>query len=646
MMLHNTELSADPQRKWTRIESGATVTIHSQEYIVTDWSVGGFQIQFFNFKTAKGDHLPSRFNLVFKGGAKISFETLIEVVWINTKEQRLGARFLNLRDPEILLLSHAVERIINHDLTIEEDLTSLQESPDKLSNLSSLKKQSEKTVRPQLKIVATTLIYLVMGGTLVALTASALWRSLTTMKVSSSVVMQTVKPIITNRSGTIGKIYVKEGDTVKKEQMLLEIHDQDLVQSAVREEINDLNSIIRNKTNNLDDLRREMTIAKVAEREEISDWNSLVRSKIDNIEQIQEKIILATYNLKEAQTELQNALLQQKQEQKDLSSSSKISFQNVEAILAEIKALETQVKVEKAAYERSKFLFQEGAISQERVEQSLEKIASTQGDLEVAQKRLANAQTINHYLQKGSVYNFNRFNGDLPRLTIVIQITKQKIQNIQNQLADYRRLQERLRQEIKVLKEQNEPKKLVALQQDYASLSTEIKHLDQKKKHILSGTKPIDQQKQFLVTYPAPLDGKVLKIVQPEKSKVRGGDTLMILEPHFSRPKIEAYLTKDQAALISQGMTIQVEMRLNGGKQNYPATITRIDYRGGFWDDLKGRYQFEGSSTQPVYLEVTLEETLPTQLLMPGMPVILALPKKFHLWDNLPERFPLPWERG
>ncbi|MFM7577204.1 MAG: hypothetical protein ACKO5Q_09750, partial [Microcystaceae cyanobacterium] len=111
-----------------------------------------------------------------------------------------------MRDPEILLLSHAVERIINHDLTIEEDLTSLQESPDKLSNLSSLKKQSEKTVRPQLKIVATTLIYVVMGGTLVALTASALWRSLTTMKVSSSVVMQTVKPIITNRSGTIGKI--------------------------------------------------------------------------------------------------------------------------------------------------------------------------------------------------------------------------------------------------------------------------------------------------------------------------------------------------------------------------------------------------------------------------------------------------------
>ncbi|MFM6350123.1 MAG: hypothetical protein ACKPFK_34030, partial [Dolichospermum sp.] len=132
------------------------------------------------------------------------------------------------------------------------------------------------------------------------------------------------------------------------------------------------------------------------------------------------------------------------------------------------------------------------------MEQSLEKIASTQGDLEVAQKRLANAQTINHHLQKGSVYNFNRFNGDLPRLTIVIQITKQKIQNIQNQLTDYRRLQERLRQEIKVLKEQNEPKKLVALQQDYASLSTEIKNLDQRKKHILSGTKPIDQQKQFL----------------------------------------------------------------------------------------------------------------------------------------------------
>ncbi|MEB3311420.1 MAG: biotin/lipoyl-binding protein [Snowella sp.] len=583
--------------------------------------------------------------MVFKGGAKISFETLIEVVWINTKKQQLGARFLNLRDSEILLLSHSVERIINQDLMIEEDLISLQESLGKLSNLPSLKKQSEKTVRPQ-KIAAATFVYLLMGGVLVAVTASALWHSLTTMKVSSSVVMQTVKPIITNRSGTIGKIYVKEGDVVKKDQMLLEIYDQDLVQSAIREEINDLNSIIRNKTNNLDDLRREMTIAKVAEREEISDWNSLVRSKIDNIEQIQEKIILATYNLKEAQTELQNALLQKRQEQKDLSSSSQISFQNVEAILVEIKALETQVQIERAAYERSKFLFQEGAISQERVEQALEKITITQSNLEVAQKRLANAQAINDQLQKGSVYNFNRFNGNLPRLAIAIQINKKKIQNIQNQLADYRRLQAQLRQEIKVLNEQNQPKKLQALQQDYTSLSTEVKSLDQRKKRILSGTNPIDQNKQFLVTYPSPLSGKVLKIVQPEKNKVRGGDTLMILEPRFSRPKIEAYLTKDQAALITKGMTIQVEMKLNGEKQFYPATITHIDYRGGFWDDLKGRYQFEGSSTQPVYLEATLEETLPTQLLMPGMPVTLQLPKKLNLWDNLPERFPLPWARG
>ncbi len=644
MTLYSMEALTDCQRKWTRIESGATITIHDQEYIVKDWSVGGFQIQFFNFKATKGDHLPSRFNLVFKGGAKISFETLIEVVWINTKKQQLGARFLNLRDSEILLLSHSVERIINHDLMVEEDFTSLQESLGKLSNLSSLKKQSEKTVRPPLKTVATAFVYLLMGGVLVTVTASALWHSLTTMKVSSSVVMQTVKPIITNRSGTIGKIYVKEGDIVKKDQMLLEIYDQDLVQSAIREEINDLNSIIRNKTNNLDDLRREMTIAKVAEREEISDWNSLVRSKIDNIDQIQEKIILATYNLKEAQTELQNALLQKKQEQKDLFSSSQISFQNVEAILAEIKALETQVKVEKAAYERSKFLFQEGAISQERVEQALEKIAITQGNLEVAQKRLANAQAINHHLQKGSVYNFNRFNGDLPRLAIAIQVNKKKIQNIQNQLADYRRLQDHLRQEIQVLKKQNQPKKLVALQQDYTSLSTEIRNLDQRKKRILSGINPIDQDKQFLVTYPSPLSGEVLKIVQPEKSKVRGGDTLIILEPSFSRPKIEAYLTKDQAALITKGMTIQVEMKLNGEKQFYPATITHIDYRGGFWDDLKGRYQFEGSITQPVYLEAMLGETLPTQLLVPGMPVTLQLPKKLNLWNNLPQRLSFPWE--
>ena len=641
MMLDDAPSSQACQRQWTRIASGATITIQDQEYVVNDWSVGGFQIQFFNFKTAKGDHLPACFNLVFKGGTKISFETLIEVVWIVPHEQRLGARFLNLRDPEILLLSHAIKNILNEQLKIEDNLNDLASSPDKLSNLTSLQKQSSNSVKPQLKNLVTVCGYLLVGGTLVILTASAFWHSLTTMKVSSSVVAQTVKPIITNRSGTIGKVYVKEGDYVAKDQMLLEIYDQDLVQSAIREEINDLNSIIRNKTNNLDDLRREMTIAKVAEREEISDWNSLVRSKVDNIEQIEEKVILANYNLKEAQIELQNALLQQQQEQKDLSNSVEIRTQEVDSIVAEIKALKTRVAVEKAAFERAKFLFQEGAVTQERVEQSLEKIALAQSELEMAQKRLNNAQTIHSQLNQGSVYNFNRFNGNLPRLNISVKIARAKIKNIQAQLSNYRQFQEKLKQEIAVLKQQNAPKKLSALQQDYDTLAMEIKGLTQKKDKILQGSRPIDQNKQFLVTYPSPIAGKVLKIVQPGTSKVRGGDTLMILEPRFSYPKIEAYLTKDQAALLDLGMEIQVEVMIQGKKQTYTAKITQIDYRGGFWDALRGRYQFEGSSTQPVYLEATLTQTLPTQLLLPGVPVTLMLPKKFNVLDNLYQHLPL-----
>ena len=639
-MLDNAPFPQACQRQWTRIKSGATITIQDQEYVVNDWSVGGFQIEFFNFKTAKGDHLPACFNLVFKGGTKIYFETLIEVVWIAPKEQRLGARFLNLRDPEILLLSHAIENVLNEQLKIEDDLNDLATSSNKLSNLISLQKKSNHSAKKQPQKLVIVGGYFLVAGTLVVLTASALWHSLTTMKVSSSVVAQTVKPIITNRSGTIGQVYVKEGDYVAKEQMLLEIYDQDLVQSAIREEINDLNSIIRNKTNNLDDLRREMTIANVAQREEISDWNSLVRSKIDNIEQIEEKVILATYNLKEAEIDLQNSLFQQQQEQKDLSNSAEIRTQEIDSIMAEIKALKTQVEVEKAAFERAKFLFQEGVATQERVEQSLEKIALAKSKLEVAQKRLNNAQIIQRRLNQGSVYNFNRFNGNLPRLKISVKIARAKIKNMQTQLSNYRRFQDQLRQEIAVLKQQNAPKKLVALQQDYDTLTKEIKGLTQKKAKILQGSRPIDQNKQFLVTYPSPVAGKVLKIVQPNRSKVRGGDTLMILEPSFSYPTIEAYLTKDQAALLDVGMAIQVEAMTQGKKQTYTAKITQIDYRGGFGADLRGRYQFEGSSTQPVYLEATLTQNLPTQLLLPGVPVTLILPKKFNVLDNLRQYLP------
>ncbi|MGK7873667.1 MAG: HlyD family efflux transporter periplasmic adaptor subunit [Xenococcaceae cyanobacterium] len=568
------------QREHIRLSVPAVISIDKHQYAVRDWSLGGFKLQDFDQDIAVGDCLPVHFHLSLKGGFKFSVNTVAEVVWNSREDGTTGFRFLNLRETEKQLLKYVIITLQEEQLKPEDFIAEVNGSSKQIRNLEFLQKRASPTInnKRKFKFFLNLLVALTIGGVVGYYTLLTLYRAVIHIEIKSAVVIKPIEPIISTHRGIISQLYVQEGMKIKAGQPLLRMYDQQMAQF-----------IAEDKVRNID---------------------LLIRQNQEQVNRLNEQIELSRLDISKAKFELRNTEALRQQEIRELRYSQEISQDKLDAAKAKVTALTTQYREAQKHFYRLEFLWESGAISKRALESARANFAEIEGKLEAAKKELEIAQTVLRSIPNGSFYNGDRFVGELPRLTAEVKDASER---------------------VKVAEQ-----KIRVLERERKKYQREIEKLNQQKPNLQLPRPKIENsfdENIFSTVYPAPVSGTVVKIHHSSGSPVNIGKTLLLLQPELTRPKIEAYLTQDQVAQL--GIGSQVTVIIPELNKSYPGEVVVIDRRGGFFDKVRGKYQFEGSINNPANIEVAIADIPKAEesQLMAGMPVRLKFTKKLDLFS-------------
>lgn len=563
------------QRAHDRIEQPLIVRINDTDYVASDWSVGGFKIHYFDDSFQVGDCLPIYLLWNFQGGIKISLDVLTEVVWHSRKHQATGFRFLNLRDTEKQLLQQLANDVQTAKLTLEEPAT----DSETIANTQAFKRDvSQQKTQKGRRFWLTTVGLSLLGLAVLSATGVALYRAIAFMHIDSAAIARSYKEVISTHRGQLSQLYVSEGMEVKTGDPLFRLYDEQMAQFVAEDQARNLQQLIRDKTR--------------------------------NVNRLQEKLEVTRTELEEAEEKLRIARSRQQQEVQKLQVSEQITQKQLQQAQAQVEALETQYQTAQKSLERANFLNRQGAIAEERVDNAKARLAEVKGKLNEARKEVEIKQDMLATIDQGSFYNGERFNGNVPELEAKTAQASEAIAQKSREINVYQTKIEKQQQAIRELEKQYRDQNFQLPQPMLSNPS---------------------EENIFSQVYDAPIDATVSKIRQGIGQPTQIGETVLILEPERDRVMVDAFLTQDQARYVSVGSKVKVTAP--NIDKTYHAEVTKIDRSGGLRDEIRGRYQFEGSTTRPAYVQLAILDAAKEgeRLLTPGRPVELTIQKQDYL---------------
>lgn len=562
-----------------RINFPILIEINGRQHMASNWSTGGFKVKHFDANFQEGDCLPVYLLLSLKGGIKVSLDALGEIVWRSREEKAAGFRFLNLRPHEKELLNGVIQDFQQGKLTTEEvDL-----EPQRTTSSAKFFKDSSASAGTQKKPGRVRPIYVILflvGCGILSATSVALYRAITFMHIDSAAIARSLQEVVSTHRGELSQLYIREGMKVEKGDPLLRVYDEQMAQFVAEDEARNLRKIIRDKKDTIDGLQQELDLSR-AHLEEVKAQMTIARSL-------------------------------QQQEVRDLDVSQRISQKQLEQSHRRVSSLQTQHQIAKRTLERMQFLLQEGAVAEQRVDNIKARLAEIRGELEEAEKEVEIKQDVLAAIDGGSFYTGRRFNGELPEVQAQSQKAAEEIARISQEIAIYEREINRHQREIAQL---------------------EQRYRDQKFYLPRPNLSDPNQENIFSKVYKSPVDATVYKIKEPAGQNIQMGQTLLVLQPESEHPTVDAFLTQDQAAHVSP--RTQVEVTISEFHKTYQAQIAKIDRSGGLRDDVRGRYQFEGSIHRPAYIQLEILDMPKSEerFLEGGTPVKLKIPKTMWFWE-------------
>nr|MBA2748865.1 HlyD family efflux transporter periplasmic adaptor subunit [Tatlockia sp.] len=401
------------------------------------------------------------------------------------------------------------------------------------------------------------------------------------MEIQTAVLSKPIEPIISNNTGILSRIYVREGMKVKAGQPLFRLNDE--------------------------------KIARSISQDDISNINALTRNKIKSIDELNQKIQLSQLELAEAKVTLQNTMALKQQEIDKLQPSKAISQSQLVLARAKINSFNIQYITAKNNLNRFVELSQAGAVSQQRADLAKSELAKVDGALQEAKADLKIAETAVKSIQNGNFYDGNSFISNLPRLTVEVKDMQQRIQ-----LA---------------------AQKVAFLEQSREKQQAEVKNLEKQKQQIIGelnqGLGNSLEQSPSSVVYKSPVSGSVLKVAKSPGNKVNDSETIVLLQPELGQPIVEAYLTQDQVTKVSIGSKVTV--LIPDLDKSYQAQVVNIDRTGGLPDAVRGQYQLQGSGDKSAYVKLVVQgiSSEERSKLTAGTPVRLQIIKSLNGFEGL-----------
>jgi len=567
-----TSSTPSEQRTYSRVQVPIVATIGESDYAVNNLSASGLQVKNLDSQFQIGDCLPLRLILSLKDGIQFSLDVLGEVVWYSHQDAAAGFQFLNLRESEKELLAQFVRNFESGKLTLED----LDIDPARMAGSSAAiaGAESPKSQR-RVRFWAITVALALVGAAALTASTVALYRALAFMQIESAAVARSLQAITSTHRGKVTQLYVSEGTTVEAGDPLLRVYDIRTAESLTKERSDNILQLIRDKRGNLERLQQELAQKQA--------------------------------RLEEARSGRQNAQLRKQQQAQALQSSRDVTQKKLTQDRQEVASLETQYRAAKAELERMQFLQQQGAVSEARVDRAQSKLAQVEGELQQAREQVKIRKDILSAIAQGRFYDGERFSGDLSELEADVERASAKIARLKREIAADQRAIERQQQQIQTLQRQYRTQDFQLPDSPPASDSSQETTLSQ--------------------VYDAPMDATVVQLKQTAGERIQIGQSLMVLRPQTERPVVDAFMTQDQAAQIAIGREVQASVPTLD--HSYRAKVTSIDRSGGLREEIRRRYQFEGSETRPVNVRLELLNVpeRKQRLLEAGTPVELTVRK-------------------
>jgi len=248
--------------------------------------------------------------------------------------------------------------------------------------------------------------------------------------------------------------------------------------------------------------------------------------------EVERQVSLAGVQLERARHELRLREAELVAEKAKRDDTLIVTRAELEAVQAEIAALEEQVATAKTRVERFSGLFAQGFTARQRLEDQTNQLAVLNAQLARARILEGQRRTLVASAEAGRFFDGNRITGRLAELEAAVQ---------------------RARAEIDVATE-------------------ELR---------------VWQERRAAAIVTASGDGRIMRVLHGEGSAVRAGDTVAVYERNGERT-INAFLTQSEIVKIAvgDGATIYIPaLRLR-----LAAHVASIDRAAGFLDDVESRY--------------------------------------------------------
>jgi multidrug resistance efflux pump len=265
-----------------------------------------------------------------------------------------------------------------------------------------------------------------------------------------------------------------------------------------------------------------------------------------------------------------------------------ITTDKLESAQSLVAALTEQRGAQAAIVNRSLRLQPSGAATREDLEVAQQKLALLEGQLLQARSELKIAENARQALKQDVFYDQRRLVGDLPQLLV----------NLKDAEERYTLAQQRLRE---------------------------------------------TEARAARLTYRAPFDGKVVKVLKVVGGTMNRGEAVLVLEKAEGQPVIDGFVTQDDANALTIGA--QASVWVPALDRTFRGQIVKIDRTSGFLTEMQEhlkdsqlRYNWRGQSDRSAYVQLEITEDLPPEVkgqLAGGMPVTVSVARRPPLWHQL-----------
>jgi hypothetical protein len=143
------------------------------------------------------------------------------------------------------------------------------------------------------------------------------------------------------------------------------------------------------------------------------------------------------------------------------------------------------------------------------------------------------------------------------------------------------------------------------------------------------------------LTYTAPFDGRVVKLLKAPGASAARGETLVVLEKRGDGPVIDAFVTQEEANALALGARAAVWVPALG--RAFEGRVVRIDRTSGFLAEVQGdaqdaamRHAARGQKDRSAHVQLILDDLPPEALaeLAGGMPAEVSVAIRPFLWSR------------